>query len=80
MAQECAKSSRREADTYRSGMNEPCTMKRRYPYVMLGVGLAAFVGFGILGWGWLAIAGWTLGVAGALMHAYFWVKEPWRHR
>ena len=55
-------------------------MKRRYPYRMLAVGLAAFVGFGILGWGWLAIAGWTLGVAGALMHAYFWVKEPWRHR
>ena len=60
---------------------DPNQMKRRYaPYVMLAVGLAAFGGFGIAGWGWLAIAGWMLAAAGALMHAYFWLKDNRRRR
>jgi hypothetical protein len=48
---------------------------KRKSLVLLLVGGVAFVASGILGAGYIAIAGWCLAAAGALWYSYDWLTE-----
>ena len=47
---------------------------RKLSFELMFGGIAVFIIFGIMGIKWLPLIGWMVGLTGALLYAYLWVK------